>query len=108
MIISLTHCPAIFLQPRPKAIANPKQTAPKKILKTVDTPDIPSCLSATVIEKMVMAYFKGYGCLKTFMMIDRDYNGESFCDGYYQDLMENIYNFFDPISKIPLIRNEGH
>ncbi len=58
-------------------------------------------------EKMVMAYFEGYGCLKTFMIIDRDYNGESFCDGYYQDLMENIYDFFDPISKIPLIRNEA-
>lgn len=58
-------------------------------------------------EKMVVAYFEGYGCLKIFMIIDRDYNGESFCNGYYQDLMENIFDFFTPNAKIPIIRNEA-
>lgn len=58
-------------------------------------------------EKMVVAYFEGYGCLKTFMIIDRDYDGESFCNGYYQDLMEKISNFFEPIIRIPISRNEA-
>jgi len=58
-------------------------------------------------EKMVVAYFEGYGCLKTFMIIDRDYNGESFCNGYYQDLMENIADFFTPNISIPVSRDEA-
>ena len=58
-------------------------------------------------EKMVVAYFEGYGCLKTFMIIDRDYNGESFCNGYYQDLMENVSEFFTPNMNIPINRDEA-
>ena len=58
-------------------------------------------------EKMVVAYFEGYECLKTFMIIDREYNGESFCNGYYQDLMENISDFFTPNTSIPINRDEA-
>ncbi len=58
-------------------------------------------------ENIVMAYFEGYGCLKTLMIIDRDYNGDSFCKGYYHDLTENKYGFFNPILNIPLDRKEA-
>ncbi len=58
-------------------------------------------------ENIVIGYFEGYGCLKTLMVIDRDYNGDSFCEGYYHDLMENTYDFYNPISNIPLSREEA-
>ncbi len=58
-------------------------------------------------ENIVVAYFEGYGCLKIVMIIDQEYNGESFFNGYYQDLMENISNFFIPNSSIPINRNEA-
>jgi len=57
-------------------------------------------------EKIIITYLEVYGCLKILMIIDKNYEGESFCDGYYQDLMENRGKFFTPISKISLSRKE--
>ena len=47
-------------------------------------------------DNIVLAYFEGYSCFKTIMIIDRNYCEDSFCKGYYIDLMENLSSYFDP------------
>lgn len=54
-------------------------------------------------ENVIIGYLELFDSLKMLMLIDEDYNGESFINGYYHDLMENNnHNYFDPLESIPV------
>jgi len=57
-------------------------------------------------ENIILGYLEVYGCFKTVMLIEKNYSGESFLNGYYHDLMSNQYDYFVPLQNIPIRKSE--
>ena len=54
-------------------------------------------------EKIILGYLELFDSLKVLMLIDEDYNGDSFLTGHYHDLIKrNNRGVFKPSSPIPL------
>lgn len=53
-------------------------------------------------SKILVGYLRVFNCLDTIMILDRDYKGPSFIEGYYQDLLNDTQGSFTPLENIQL------
>lgn len=57
-------------------------------------------------ENIVIGYLEIFNFLKVVMLIDENYKSKSFLKGYYHDLTDQKYDYFEPKFKIPIDSKE--
>ncbi len=53
-------------------------------------------------SKILVGYLRVFNCLDTLLILDRDYKGPSFIEGYYQDLLNDTQGYFTPLKNVQL------